>query len=443
MNVNNKTIKHIKKHSPAKKAGLKTGDIIISINGEPVIDFIDDNFFNSLDTLEIVFLRNNQEKTVSISKNPDTSLGIEYEEELYPPDRQCANTCVFCFVDQLPQGMRKSLYIKDDDWRYSVLFGNYVTLTNVSEKELNRIVNRNASPLYISVHAVDGQVRNKMMVSKKADKIKEQLSFLAKNKIIMHTQVVLCPDINDGKILDETIEFLYSLYPYIRTLAVVPVGLTGHRDNLPGLKPVDSKKAKVTIKKIQEYNKKFQEEKNINFVFASDEFYSKASLPYPVFDTGEHYPQLSNGVGMFSELTNEFDAALETYQDEINAINSEKRIVAVTGVSAYVKIVSMISQVITLSTKLNMKVVQIKNRLFGESITVTGLLSGKDIVNQLKYIPCDVIIVPASTLRDGKNVFLDDTNVEYIEKELNARVIVQEIDGYAMIEAILEGVSKG
>jgi len=443
MNYKTKTIKYIEKKSIAKKAKLKIGDKIISINDEEILDFIDDNYFNSLTDLDIKLLRNDKEKIINITKNAEDSLGIEYEEELYPPDRQCSNACVFCFVDQLPQGMRESLYIRDDDWRYSVLFGNYVTLTNVSDSEMERIIKRKASPLYVSIHAIDGKVRNEMMLSKRADKIKAQLKYLAKHEIIMHTQVVLCPGINDGEILNETIEYLYSLYPYVRTLAVVPVGLTGHRDNLPNLKPVDEAKAKEIIGVIEKYNKKYQKENKINYVFASDEFYSKAKINYPVFETGEHYPQLSNGVGMFSELTNEFNDALKTYKDELCEIDSDEKIVAVTGVSAHKKISSMHRQIADATKRLNINTVIIKNKHFGDSITVTGLLCGKDIVSQLKNTPCDVIIVPASTLRDGKNVFLDDTNVEYIENELSVKVIVQEIDGYAMIESIIDGVTKG
>ncbi|MEX1377535.1 MAG: DUF512 domain-containing protein [Eubacteriales bacterium] len=443
MKDNNKTIKYIEKRSPAKKAGFKKGDIVKSINGEKVLDFIDDNFFNSLPQLQIAYERDGNEKSIIINKESSEPLGIEYEEELYPKDRQCTNACVFCFVDQLPKGMRESLYVKDDDWRYSVLFGNYVTLTNVSDAEMQRIISRQASPLYVSVHAVDADVRNNIMTSKRAGKIKEQLELLAANKIIVHTQVVLCPEINDGDVLKETIEYLYSLYPYVRSLAVVPVGLSGHRENLPDLLPVDMQKAREIIKLIEEYNKKYQEENGINFVFASDEFYSKANLPYPIFDDGEHYPQLSNGVGMFSELDNEFDEALDLYKDEIKSIDSDKKIVLVTGASAYSKIESMFDRIKSIAKNVNLQIVKIKNGHFGESITVTGLLCGKDIVSQLKNITADVIIVPASTLKDGKNVFLDDTNIEYIETHLNAKVLTQDIDGYAMIETLLDGVKEG
>ena len=443
MNKNTKTIEYIDKKSPASKAKLKPEDIIININDESVLDFIDDNYFNSLDKLKIKFLRKNSEKEVIIEKESEQPLGINYKENLYPPDKQCTNACLFCFVDQLPKGMRESLYVKDDDWRYSVLFGNYVTLTNLKDAELERIVKRHASPLYVSVHAVDENIRSKMMRSKKAGKIKNQLEYLAKNKIIVHTQVVLCPGINDGKVLEETIEYLYSLYPYVRTLAVVPVGLTQHRDNLPNLKPVDEKSASQVIKTIEKYNEIFQKDKQINFVFASDEFYSKAHMPYPHFTDGEHYPQLSNGVGMFSELDNEFDEAINFYKNDIELINSEKTFAVVTGVSAYDKINEMFMRIKSIAKHLKINVVKVKNYNFGSTITVAGLLCGEDIAEQLKNIKSDVIIVPASTLKDGKNVFLDDTDVEFLHTTLNAEVLVEDIDGYAMIETILKSVSKG
>lgn len=443
MNIEIKTIKYIDKKSPAKKAGLKAEDKIISINNEPIYDFIDESYFNTLERLNITFLRKGKEKTIVIDKSPEEPLGITYCEDLYPPDKKCANACLFCFVDQLPKGMRQSLYVKDDDWRYSVLFGNYVTLTNVKDEELERIVKRQASPLYVSVHASDPETRIKMMLSKKAGRIKEQLEYLTKNKIIMHTQVVLCPGINDGRILEDTIEYLYSLYPYVRTLAVVPVGLTGHRDNLPKLTPVDQDKAREIISTIEKYNKIYQADKQINFVFASDEFYSKAQLPYPVFSGGEHYPQLSNGVGMFSELGAEFEEAIDLYKEDIASINTAKKVIVVTGVSAYDKINEMFIRVKSMAANLNLDVVKIINNHFGETITVAGLLCGTDIAEQLKNMNSDVIIVPASTLKDSKNVFLDDTNIEFLEHKLNAQVLVQDIDGYAMIETILHGTAKG
>ena len=443
MNKEIKTIKHIDKGSPAKKAGLKKDDTIVTFNNEPVLDFIDESYFNTLENLNITYIRKGKEKQAHIIKPQDEYIGITYYENLYPPDKQCTNACLFCFVDQLPRGMRESLYVKDDDWRYSVLFGNYVTLTNINDSELERIVRRQASPLYISVHAVDSAVRSKMMLSKKAGKIKEQLEYLAKNKIIMHTQVVLCPGINDGKVLDETIEYLYNLYPYVRTLAVVPVGMTGHRNNLPKLTGVDQSKAMEVIKTVEKYNRIFKSQKQINFVFASDEFYSKAHLPYPRFSGGEHYPQLSNGVGMFSELESEFEEALEIYKEDIAGINTAKKIILVTGVSAYDKINAMFNQIKKMAANLPLQVIKIENHNFGSTITVAGLLCGNDIAQQLKNKECDVIIVPASTLKDGKNVFLDDTNIDFLEKELNVQVLVQDIDGYAMIETLLHGTAKG
>jgi len=443
MKQTTKTIEHINKKSPAQKAGLKEKDVILSINGEPVLDFIDDNYFDTLSELEINYSRNGESKLITVEKDYNEPLGINYQEDLYPADEQCTNACLFCFVHQLPKHMRDSLYIKDDDWRYSVLFGNYVTMTNVSDADLNRIVKRGASPLYVSVHAIDGEVRNKIMHSKRANKIKEQLEYLTDNKIIVHTQIVLCPEINDGEVLKETIEYLYSLHPYVRTLAIVPVGLTEHRDNLHQLKPVNKDKARDIIKIVEYYNHKYQKEKDVNFVFASDEFYSKAQLPYPRFEGGEHYPQLSNGVGMFSELDHEFEQALNLYESDIKKINTEKRLVLATGVSAFEKINGMFDKLKSMAVNLNIQVVKIENKHFGDSITVAGLLCGKDIAAQLKNIPSDVIIVPASTLRDGKDIFLDDTNIEYLESQLNAKVLVQQIDGYAMIETILDGIMKG
>lgn len=432
-----KKIKSLAKKSPAKIAGLKAKDTIISINNEPILDFIDDNYFNTLTLLNIKYIRNNKENEITITKSADEPLGIHYEENLYPPDNHCINKCIFCFVDQLPSNLRDSLYIKDDDWIYSILFGNYITLTNVTNSELNRIIKRKASPLYISIHAIDANIRQQMMGSKKAGKIKEQLKSLADNRIIMHTQIVLCPQINDGKILNETIEFLASLYPYVRSLAIVPVGLTKHRDGLPGIRLISQIEANHIIDTIKKYNKKYIDMHNANFVYASDEMYSIAKLPYPTYTNGEHMPQLSNGVGMFSELINEYTDALSTYKHEIANINSNTKITLITGVSAYEQIASMLGTIKERAKHIFINLVPIKNQLFGDSITVAGLLSGADIARVLKNIESDVIIVPASTLKDGAEVFLDDMTINELEEQLSAKIVIQEVDGYAMVETII------
>ena len=279
------TVKEVIKNTPAKKAGVIVNDVVHSVNDISMNDFIDDTYANTLINPVLHITRGGKEIEIKLEKEQFQDIGLVYEQELYTDEVECLNGCLFCFVDQLPKGMRKSLYVRDDDWRYSVLYGNYITMTNMSDEDFDRVVSRKVSPLYISVHATDPEVRFKLMRNKKSRLINEQLKFLYNNKITFHSQVVLCPDINDADVLRRTIEDVAKYHPFAKTLSVVPVGLTGYREKLPELKHVDKKRAREVIQMIDEYRAKFSSSMGTPFVYASDEFYSKAELPYPRYDT--------------------------------------------------------------------------------------------------------------------------------------------------------------
>lgn len=412
----------------AAKSGIKKGDRLVSMNGSPVLDFIDDGYFNSLDSVLIEFInaRGQRQKT-HIRKPADIPLGLEFEENLYPDESTCRNRCIFCFVDQLPAGMRESLYIKDDDWRYSVLFGNYVTLTNVDDAELGRIIARRATPLYISVHATDAECRIHMMKNRRAGKILEQLRELAGGGIVFHCQVVLCPGINDGDVLEKTITDLCSLYPQCRSLAVVPVGLTGHRQGLPEITPVSPEYASSMIDYIEEKANGFRKELGSDFLYAADEFYAKARREYPRYSDGGYYPQLSNGVGLFHEFLQSYEQALEALPE---ALQAPRKVIIATGVSAADQIRRMAGGICRRVKDLECTVIPVENRVFGKSITVSGLLSGQDIIDSVKGMKGDVLMLPPSAFRCGADEMLDGTTIKDIERILGYCVIIAPDDGY-------------
>lgn len=436
-------ISDIERGSPAAKAKLKVGDSVLSINNEPIIDFIDDNYFNTLEELHIDYINHkNQHKTVVIHKGALTPLGIHWENNLYPDEKHCHNRCLFCFVDQLPANMRSTMYLKDDDWRYSIAFGNYVTLTNVTDDELDRIIRRKASPLYVSVHAVNPEVRHQLMLNPQSKMIQQQLEKLVNAGIVIHAQIVMCPGINDQEVLDESIQYLASLYPGVRTLAVVPVGLTGHRADLPKLQAVDQTIAERTVHQIETYRKEFTSTLGIPFVYASDEFYSRAQLPYPLYHDGHHNPQISNGVGMFSEFIQEFNQAMDAFSIEIEKMHSDRRIAILSGTSAQPQLRTMIQSISKHLPNAVIEVISVSNNLFGESVTVSGLLSGMDMYTALKDLDYDVIMIPDSTLSQDQKIFLDNMTPDELSMKLNTQIIVQPVDGYEFVASIIKALRK-
>ena len=421
-------VKSVGKDSAAQRGGLLPGDIIAKINGEPLLDYVDYIYFCAQRRLKLSIERGGTQKTLHIVNSQEEDLGISFTEPLLGKKRVCGNKCVFCFVHQLPKGMRKSLYVKDEDWRYSLIMGNYVTLSTISKDEISRIIRRKASPLYISVHTVDEKLRREMLGNEKAVPIRPLLKKFAAQGIRFHAQAVICPGLNDGPRLEETIRFLKRLHPAAASLAIVPVGLTGHRKGLPELEPVSQDVAEDTIKVVEKWQKECLNSIGTRFVFASDEFYIRAGMQLPPAQSYESFDQIENGVGLVATLLSEADEALE------NCEGTGGDLSLATGEDAHPYIESIAKRAAQRSGA-RVRVYAVKNLTFGGAVTVAGLLAGRDFVAALKGKDLgQKLLIPASTLRDD-NVFLDDMTLEGLSEALGIRV-EPVCDGYQLVAKV-------
>lgn len=416
--------------SPASKAGLDSGWTLVAINGSPVWDVIDYEQLTASSELTLdAKSPDGKRMQLTIYKEEYEPLGLNFESSLMSPVRQCANHCIFCFIDQMPHGNRKTLYFKDDDWRLSLIMGNYVTLTNVGEREFERIIERRVAPLYISVHATDGEVRKSMMNSKNAENILVMLTRLHEEGLCFHCQIVLCPGYNDGPVLDRTLSDLYKLAPECRSVAIVPVGLTAHRDGLAKLDPVTKEKAREVISQIET----FKREHGIKgFAYASDEMYQCAELELPSYEDCGDFEQIENGVGLYRKFEHEFIDAIDDLpvQDELIEFNS------VSGVSIAPLMQKLFDMLLPFN--ISISVHPIVNDFFGRSITVSGLTTARDIAAQLdcKGKP---LLVPHTMLRENDVVFLDGMNISDLSSKLGVPVFkVTADDGYDFIGDITE-----
>lgn len=435
--IENKIIK-IKKNSIADELDIKKDDILISINNNPVEDIIDYKFMISDDYIEMRIRKPSGEiYDYEIEKEIDEDIGIEFENPLMDKIKTCTNKCVFCFIDQLPSNLRDSLYLKDDDTRLSFLSGNYLTLTNLKEKDIDKIIRYGLSPLKVSVHTTNPEIRLKMLKNKKAGNIMETLNKFRDTNIKIDCQVVLCKDLNDGDELENTIKDLRGLYPNIRSIAVVPVGLTKYRDGLPEIKGYDKDSSIEVLNIISKYNKKYKKEIGTNFVYASDEFYILSESDIPKYQYYENFKQIENGVGMIRLFDHEIEKELEKIK--VN-LKTKREITVITGELAYKNMVDNCNKIMKKIEKLTLDVVKVKNDFFGEKITVSGLITGKDIINQLKGKHENKnLIIPDNMLKSNEDIFLDDIKISEIEKELNSNIIVSKVDGKEFIEKILGG----
>lgn len=407
--------------SIAEQTGIEAGDKLLAVNGRQLRDIIDLSFALADDYIELLIEKaNGEQEVIEIEKEYDEDLGIQFESAVFDGIRRCANQCIFCFVDQMAPNMRSSLYVKDDDYRMSFLYGNFVTLTNLGERDFARIQKLHLSPLYISVHTTDGSLRAKMLHNKNAGNIMEQINKLTENGIELHTQVVLCPGINDGTILEKTIADLYNLHPGVLSLAIVPVGLSRYRDHCYPLKGFTAEQAYHIISMVTEWQKKCRSESGSSFVYLSDEFYIAAGRPIPGYEFYDGFPQLENGIGLVRNFLTEWESSAvisngyvrPTYLDIVCGKSAEKILSPLMGQL----------NIPNLYTRL----VPVENRFFGPEITVTGLLTGRDIVNDLSCLSGgrNGVIIPGVALRTGENVFLDDSTWQDIEKHLNIPVRV-------------------
>lgn len=408
--------------SIADQLGIRPGDELLKMNGESVIDWVDYQALSSQEKMNVVFLQNGEETEFEFEKDDYEPLGISFEDDMLGGIRNCANRCTFCFVDQLPEGCRETMRVKDDDWRLSLMMGNYVTLTNVGDNELERIIKRQATPLYISVHAMDPELRVKLLGCENAGKLPFQLIKLAEGGIQFHAQCVLCPGLNDGEALIETIESLMDLAPSCLSLALVPVGLTSHRNGLDEIHPYTKEEAKKVLEIAKKYRKIALRELDTRFVFPSDEFYLIAGEEIPSDSEYEDYAQIDNGVGLVRSLIEEYEYAYSELPAKYKKTGRELRTVTLaTGVSAAPILKKLMDD--HPITSLNIKVTAIKNRFFGESVTVAGLVTGNDLVNQLKTQKTDAILITECMLRSEKDRFLDDMTLEDASRALGKPIV--------------------
>ena len=420
--------------SPAQKCGILKGDILKKINGHCIADVLDYMYYSAEISVDLEILRGNKELTFSVNKGEYDDLGLEFETFLMDSKQSCRNKCVFCFIDQMPPGMRDTLYFKDDDARLSFLQGNYVTLTNLEQTDIDRIINMKLN-INVSVHTTNPELRVKMMNNRFAGEKLKYIRQLAESGIQLNCQVVCCPGLNDGSELGRTLSDLYELMPNISSLAVVPVGLSKYREGLYPLTTFNKRSASETIDIIEEFQCRSLENYGTRTFFPSDEFYLIAERELPSGDSYEDYPQYENGVGMLRSLIDEFKMALEDAEWE----GGERNVSIATGYSAYETIKMLIQMAEKRFSKLKCEVYRIRNDFFGETITVTGLITAGDLIAQLngKSLGSELLI-SSSMLRRDSNIFLDDLTTSDVENELNVTVRSIENDGYALVDALIE-----
>jgi len=427
-------ISAIRKGSIAAELDIVPGDMLIAINGEPINDILDYEFQAQDDTLAVEIEKANGETwLLEIDKDYDETLGLEFEELVFDRLRPCSNRCVFCFVDQLPEHMRDSLYIKDDDYRHSFINGNFITLTNLREKDWEKIIRMHLSPLYVSVHCTQTEPREKILLNRQAGTIKTDLQRLYNAGIQVHTQVVVCPGWNDGEILQETIEELASLYPGVLSVGLVPVGLTGHRSGLPQLSPVSDDLAGAIIEATNANQAKFRRALGTGFVYAADEFYIKAGRNIPPVDYYDDFCQIENGIGLARVFLEDFRELEPGLPNQVNPTQAY----IVTGQSAGVVLAPVIRR-LNLIKGINVQLIEVSNQFFGGGVTVTGLLTGRDIMAALgQAYRGQKVIIPDIVLRDGCGVLLDDMGIDEIRRGSGAYVEVAESSAPGLVKSLL------
>lgn len=439
-------IREIIEGSLASEAGIKSGDRLVSINGQIIRDIIDIEFYQA--DPEVLISWENPEgtkHTLMVEKDPDENLGIIVDP---PPIKRCPNKCDFCFVDQMPEGQRKTLYIRDEDYRYSFLYGNFITLTNLSEKDFERVVEQKLSPLYISVHATDPDIRKELLRNEHAPFILDMVDRLLAGGIRLNTQIVLMPGINDGAILEKSVRDLSSRYPGVSSLAIVPVGLTSHRVGLPSVRSIDRRYARNALKRIQELQRDFEDRIGDPFLYPADEWYVLAEKKFPSISRYGSLPQIGNGVGMVPLFESEWKKWLRKLKGQMHPHKNESWVL-VTGEAFYsvlLNLVRLLEERVP-EWKGVFNVCKIENHLFGYSVTVAGLLTAKDISSGVQaylsdrdpYAPAVAgILIPDVVLRADTEILLDDGSLNEIRKSVNVPVYSVPSDARGFWEWFLE-----
>lgn len=425
--------------SPAARAGIRAGDRLARIGGQVVIDFIDYQALTAERRLSVRVLRSGEALDFSVRKAEYAPLGLNFETPMMSGTRLCCNKCLFCFVDQLPGGARDSMRVKDDDWRMSLMMGNYVTLTNISDRELRRIVERHCSPLYVSVHCTDPDLRETVLGTPRARRLMDQLRTLSDGGVEFHCQCVLCPGINDGAALERTIRDL-SVLPGARSLALVPVGLTGHREGLFDLRPYTRGEARAVMAIADDWRDRLLAEKGTRFVFPSDEFYLKAEWPIPPDEAYEGYDQIDDGVGLLRLLDTEYrEAWSELPPERRRATPGGTRVAIACGKSAADFIRRLLRDCPVAGTEI--AVHALENTYFGPTVTVSGLITGGDLARQMAGVDCNAILITEVMLRDGA-LFLDDMTLDEVRASLGVPVVPVGRRGEDLLDALLALAAK-
>lgn len=441
-------IKAVMPDSIAAELEIEAGDILLCVNDETIEDVFDYRYLIQDDYIEVLIKKaDGEEWLLEIDKDYDEDLGIEFDNSLMSNYRSCSNQCIFCFIDQMPPGMRETLYFKDDDSRLSFLQGNYITLTNMQQKDVDRIVRLHLGPVNISIQTTNPELRCKMLHNRFAGDKLAFLDTLYQGHIEMNGQIVLCKNVNDGRELARSINDLAGYLPFMRSVSVVPAGISKYRDGLYPLELFNQQEALTVIEMIESRQQEFYEEYGLHFIHASDEWYIMAGKEFPEEERYDGYIQLENGVGMMRLFMEEFDAALdEVKQDKEYEARKESlsgTLTIATGVLAYSTIAGFARRIMEAFPRISIQVCCIRNDFFGETITVSGLITGQDLIRQIKEQKDrgeelgDVLQIPSNMLRTGEQVFLDDVTVRDVETALDMRVVVAEPGGRDFLAAIV------
>ena len=429
----NRTIAYVEPESLASDAGIVAGDILLSINGEAPLDILEYRYLIAEYEVELEIKKRNGDIEIITIENDFEDLGIEFEEGLIDCAQSCQNKCIFCFIDQLPKGMRETVYFKDDDARLSFLQGNYVTLTNMTDEDIDRLIRMRVSPINISVHTTNPELRQKMLNNRFAGNIFERMKKFAEAGLYMNCQIVLCPDFNDKAELDRTIEDLASLLPYTASLSVVPVGLTRYREGLCRIEPFDKESSLAVVEQVEKHQKRILKEHGTRFVYLSDEFYLNAGLPVPTADEYEGFPQIENGVGLIASMLEEFNDAIERIPETL----AKRKVAIATGELAS-EFIQGLADRIEEKTNVSIKVFPVKNEFFGGGVNVAGLVVASDIIRTVGDLTdFDELLIPDSMLRDGEDIFLDNITLQELSDKLNIKITPVANDGYIFLESII------
>lgn len=430
-------IKSVQPGSIAEEMEIEAGDELLEINGEELEDVFDYHYAINDEYIEMLIRKpDGEEWLLEVDKEYDEDMGIEFEQGLMDEYRSCSNKCMFCFIDQMPKGMRETLYFKDDDSRLSFLQGNYITLTNMKDKDIDRIIKYHLCPINISVHTTNPELRCKMLSNRFAGEALKKLDKLAEASIEMNGQIVLCKGVNDGEELKRSIEDLSKYLPHMRSVSVVPAGLTKYREGLYPLELFTKEESERVIDLIESYQKDFYDRFGLHFIHASDEWYINGERDFPEEDRYDGYIQLENGVGMMRLLIEEFQEAI----NEVMGDNRDKHISLATGYLAYGLIKKLAGKTMEKFPNIKINVYPIRNDFFGETITVSGLITGQDIIAQLKGKDLgEVLLLPNNIVRSGEDVFLDDLNVRDVERALQVPVNIVKSSGKDLLYGFING----